>query len=101
MREQRQALREASAAERVSLLPPPPGLVVGRDDEFRRAKRALGVDPRDEPEAGRETAAPTRRVAAVHGWPGVGKSTFVAALCRDGEVLERFKGGVLFVPVGS
>ena len=100
MREQRQALREASTAERVSLLPPPPGLVLGRDDELRRAKRALGVDVRNEPAVGRGSAAQTRRVAAVHGWPGVGKSTFVAALCRDREVLERFARGVLFVPVG-
>lgn len=101
MRERRQALREASSAGRVSLLPPPPGLVLGRDDEIRRAKRALGLGARDEPEAGRGTAAPTRRVVAVHGWPGVGKSTFVASLCRDREVLKRFAEGVLFVPVGS
>ncbi|MBA2712458.1 MAG: hypothetical protein H0U55_02755 [Rubrobacteraceae bacterium] len=36
----------------------------------------------------------------MHGWPGVGKSTFVSALCNDGEVLARFPDGVFFVNVG-
>ena len=77
---------------RRDLLPPPPELVLGRADELRAAKRAL--DPSlNEPGV-------QKTVVAVHGWPGVGKSTFVSELCNDGEVLERFPGGVFFIPVG-
>ena len=74
--------------------------MLGRADEIRSAKRALGVGDRTEAGADGDAAASARRTAAVHGWPGVGKSTFVASLCRDREVLGRFAGGVLFVPVG-
>ena len=100
MRELRQALRTASVAVRGSLLPPPPGRVLGRVDELDRAKRALGVVAREGGEAEPGPVPHSRRVAAVHGWPGVGKSTFVAALCRDVEVLKHFSGGVIFLPVG-
>lgn len=82
----------APADGRRDLLPPPPGLVLGRGDELRAAKRAL------DPSSGGPEIRKT--VVAVHGWPGVGKSTFLSELCNDGEVLERFSGGVFFVPVG-
>ncbi len=87
--------------ERAGLLPPPPGLVVGRQEELRVAKRALGVTVAATASSAHglpETNS--RKVVAVHGWPGVGKSTFVSALCNDGEVLERFPDGVFFVAVG-
>jgi tetratricopeptide (TPR) repeat protein len=101
MREQRLALRTLSSAGHLgSLLPPPPGLVLGRVNELDRAKQALGVVGREGGETEPGPVPPSRRVVAVHGWPGIGKSTFVAALCRDGGVLEYFSGGVLFVPVG-
>lgn len=77
---------------RRDLLPPPPELVLGRADELRAAKRAL--DPSSNEREVQKT------VVAVHGWPGVGKSTFVSELCNDDEVLERFSGGVFFFPVG-
>jgi hypothetical protein len=44
VREQHQVLRAtASTGEQRSLLPPPPGLVLGRADGLRRTKQALGV----------------------------------------------------------
>jgi tetratricopeptide (TPR) repeat protein len=97
-----EAMRAASTGGQGNLLPPPPGLVLGRAEELNRAKQALGVVVRGEEvgEPERGLALPSRRIAAVHGWPGIGKSTFVAALCRDTEVLEHFSEGVLFVPVG-
>src|SRR5215212_255159 len=98
VREHDQALQVASAAERVNLLPPPPELVLGRAEELTRAKHALGVFAQEEAEGG--PSYPSRRVVAVHGWPGIGKSTFIAVLCRDEEVLQRFSDGVIFVPVG-
>lgn len=82
----------APADGRRDLLPPRPGLVLGRADELRAAKRAL--DPLSTESEVQNT------VVSVHGWPGVGKSTFLSELCNDGEVLQRFPGGVFFIPVG-
>ncbi|MDP8926862.1 MAG: hypothetical protein M3M97_08130, partial [Actinomycetota bacterium] len=42
VREHQQALRATSIAGQGSLLPPPPGLVLGRADELENAKRMLG-----------------------------------------------------------
>jgi len=87
----------ATPAERQDLLPPPPTLVLGREDELQAVKRALGVGLQ---EAGPESGGTSRRVKLVHGWPGIGKTTFVSELCHDREVLEHFTGGVFFLPVG-
>lgn len=62
-----------------------------------RPEQALGVGWE---ETARESTNIARRVVAVHGWPGAGKSTFVAALCWDEEILESFLGRVFFLPVG-
>lgn len=87
----------AHVRERRDLLPPQPGLVLGRDGELRAAKQALVLPPAD---VDRNAADSPQTIVAVHGWPGVGKSTFVSELCNDGEVLEHFSGGVFFLPVG-
>lgn len=100
VREHHQALRETRSAASGSLLPPPPGLVLGRAEEIRIIKQALGIGDRRETESDGEANAPARRIAAIHGWPGVGKSTFVAALCGDRELRNHFSGGVIFVSVG-
>ena len=84
--------------ERADLLPPPAGRMLGREDELRVAKQSLGVAGAVNSSA--RDLAGSRKVVAVHGWPGVGKSAFVSALCNDGEVLERFSDGVFFVVVG-
>lgn len=101
LREHHQALQATSIAYSGSnLTPPPPGLILGRTDELREIKQALGVGYPREAETGHEVEARSSRVATIHGWPGGGKSTFAAALCRDAEVLEHFAGGVHFLPVG-
>lgn len=87
----------AHADERQNLLPPPPGLLFGRVDELHATKQALGLSPA---EVGDDATSSSHPFVAVYGWPGVGKSTFVSALCNDGEVLEHFSGGVFFLPVG-
>jgi hypothetical protein len=66
IRDHHQSLRAASSEEHGSLLPPPPGLVLGRAEELDRAKQALGVASEGgvtEP----GPASPPRRVIAVHG----------------------------------
>jgi hypothetical protein len=80
MREQRLALRSgASTGELGSLLPPPPGLVLGRAEVLDYGKQVLGVVVRGGGQTEPGPAPPSRRVVAVHGWPGIGKNTFVAA----------------------
>ena len=98
VREHHQSLREASTAERGNLLPPPPGLVLGRADELNRARRMLGVFDQGADRAG--AADKPTKVVTVHGWPGLGKSAFISTLCRSQEVLDHFSGGVVFIPVG-
>ena len=87
----------AESDERRDILPPPPELVLGREDEIRRGKQALTVGSE---EATPGSGSSLRRVVAVYGWPGVGKSTFASALCNDEEVLERFSQGIFFLSVG-
>lgn len=87
----------ATLAERHDLLPPPPALVLGRDEELQAVKHALGVGS---PESSSEYGGISRTTVAVRGWPGIGKTTFFAKLCRDREVLEHFPGGVFFLSVG-
>jgi tetratricopeptide (TPR) repeat protein len=85
-------LYPAPSARRL-LLPPSPHLLRGREDDLLKIKWALGV-------GSGEAGSVSGTVVAVHGWPGVGKTTFVSALCRDAEVLEHFPGGVFFLSVG-
>ncbi|HUD98300.1 MAG TPA: NB-ARC domain-containing protein, partial [Bryobacteraceae bacterium] len=45
----------------------------------------------------RSNAAGVRRILAIRGLGGSGKSTIAAALAWDAEVRERFRDGVLWV----
>jgi hypothetical protein len=42
-----------------------------------------------------------RPFTVIQGWPGVGKSTLVAALAHDPEVVEHFADGILWVSLGE
>lgn len=88
----------SSAARKGNLLPPPPELVLGRNDELNRAMSMLGVFAQEDDRA--DSANTLRKVVAVHGWPGIGKSVFVSTLCRSQKALDHFSGGVVFMPVG-
>ena len=37
---------------------------------------------------------------AIHGWPGVGKTTFAAALANDAAVQDGFPDGIIWMPMG-
>jgi len=67
-------------------------LVVGRDEILRQIKQRLMQG-----QPGGDVAS---RVA-IHGWPGVGKSTVAAALAHDGEILNHFRDGALWVSLGQ
>lgn len=76
-------------------VPSSPALFLGREEDMRRFKQVLGVLPVDDGEAA------ATRVAAVNGWPGVGKSTFVAALPHDPDVQATYPDGILWAAMGQ
>jgi len=73
-----------------SVLPPLPGLIVGREAVLTEIKRRLGIN-----------SAAMRPITIVQGWPGVGKSTTAAALAHDGQVSQQFPDGVLWTSLGE
>lgn len=77
------------------MVPSLPETFVGREDDLAQLKANLrtGVEG--------ETSVPVQVLTAVHGWPGVGKTTVAAALARDKEIEELFPDGVLFTSLGQ
>lgn len=73
-----------------SVLPPLPGLIVGREAVLTEIKRRLGIN-----------SAAMRPITIVQGWPGVGKSTTAAALAHDGQVSQQFPDGVFWTSLGE
>jgi DNA-binding SARP family transcriptional activator len=73
-----------------SVLPPLPGLIVGRETALNEIKRRLGVD-----------GGETHPAIVIQGWPGVGKSTTVAALAHDAQISQHFPDGVLWTSLGE
>jgi DNA-binding SARP family transcriptional activator len=75
----------------IGTLPPLPGLVVGREMVLQDLKRRIGINPSGE----------MRPITVIQGWPGVGKSTLVAALSHDAEIPRAFPDGVLWASLGE
>lgn len=75
----------------VNVIPPMPPLIVGRDDVLQELKSRLGIPD--------SAARPSATV--IEGWPGVGKSTIMAALAHDREVSLAFPDGVLWASLGE
>jgi hypothetical protein len=74
--------------------PPPPSLIVGRDDDLRALKEHLGIGLMEKPEFAIQV------LTAIKGWPGVGKTTVASALAYDSEMREAFPDGILWVSLG-
>lgn len=70
---------------------PAPSLLFGRERDLERVRARLGIG---NPEI-------RRPLTVMRGWPGVGKTTFVAAIVRDPAVLEAYPDGVLWASVGD
>jgi hypothetical protein len=80
---------------RAGSAPPLPGLFVGRDADMMNIKARLGI-------AVTPAAPPSLQVlAAVRGWPGIGKTTLAAALAHDEDVNAAYPDGVLWVSLGT
>jgi NB-ARC domain len=66
--------------------PPVPSLLIGRQEDLKNLKRLANGE---------------HRLMIVRGWPGVGKSTIVAALAHDSEVESSFPDGILWTSLGQ
>ncbi|MBE0689755.1 MAG: hypothetical protein IH587_06490 [Anaerolineae bacterium] len=82
---------QASGRPHVSVMPPLPSLVVGREDVLSDLKARIGIP---EPES-------KQSVTVIQGWPGVGKSTTVAALAHDLDVAQAYPDGILWASLGE
>ena len=78
-----------TAAQRTSIVPSLPSLVVGREQTLQEIKARLGI------------GGEMRPVTVIQGWPGVGKSTTVAALAHDPDVARAFPDGILWTSLGE
>lgn len=74
-----------------SVLPPLPPLIIGREAALTDIKQHLGLSG----SAGRSSTI------VIEGWPGVGKSTIIAALAHDNDVAQAFPDGVLWTSLGE
>ena len=81
---------EATVSRDSSVVPPLPLLSVGREEAIREIKGRLGIGDSD-----------MRPVTIIQGWPGVGKSTTVAMLAHDPEIVQQFPDGILWTSLGE
>ncbi|MBE2271231.1 MAG: hypothetical protein IAE80_23560 [Anaerolinea sp.] len=83
--------RSFEPAQAISVLPPLPPLVIGRETAITELKARLGVPT---PETRRSTTV-------IEGWPGVGKSTLFGVLAHDPELKAAFPDGILWTALGE
>ena len=75
------------------LLPPFPNLFVGREQDTASIIRQLvHSGPTDER---------LQSVTALHGWPGVGKTTLTTAVAHTDAIHVAFPDGVLWCSLGQ
>lgn len=77
----------ASARRPVGAVPPAPPLLIGRQSVLQRIRDRL-------------TGGPGPSIVAIHGWPGVGKTTLSAAIAHDREIARMFPSGILWWSLG-
>lgn len=75
-------------------LPPPPPLMIGRDEALLELKQRLGIL------GGVTKPRATQVLAAMRGWPGVGKTTLAGAIAHDSDTRLAFPDGVLWTSLG-
>lgn len=78
---------------KTDLLPIAPSLLIGREKALREVKRRLGVPP--------TKARGSQLRVVIQGWPGVGKTTLIAAVAHDADISRVFPDGVLWASLGQ
>lgn len=87
-----QASARAAEPIRVTyVLPPLPSLMVGRETTLAELRTRLGIG----------TGETHRPITMIEGWPGVGKSTTIAALAHEPALKLAFPDGVLWTSLGE
>ena len=81
--------KAAAVTPAYGVLPPLPSLVIGRERVLQDLKERVGI------------GGELRPATVVQGWPGVGKSTIVAALAHDSDIAQAFPDGVLWTSLGE
>ncbi len=81
---------ESVTSPPLGMMPPLPSLVIGRETAIQEIKRRIGIN-----------GSEMRPLTVIQGWPGVGKSTTVAALAHDSEIAQRFPDGILWTSIGA
>lgn len=84
---------QSALPQTFSLLPPLPGLVVGREQALLELKQRLST-----PLQGGDSV---QVITAMRGWPGVGKTTLAAWLAHNQDIKERFPDGILWTSLGT
>lgn len=74
----------------ISVAPPLPSLVIGREQSLHEIRQRLGAN-----------GGVMHPITVMHGWPGVGKSTTAAMLTHDKIIREQFPDGVLWASLGE
>lgn len=76
--------------DRIEVLPPPPRLMVGREDVLADLRaRLTPANGHGAPEV------------VIQGWPGIGKTTLSTALAHDPALHAAYPGGVMWVALGE
>ena len=73
--------------------PPPPSLIIGREDDLRNLKENLGISGKSK--------TTIQILTAIKGWPGVGKTTIASALAQDEDIRKAFPDGILWTSLGQ
>ncbi len=81
---------------KVGNIPSLPPIIIGREKDAIVVKERLFEET-----AKIENERSFQNITVIRGWPGVGKTTFTAALAYDDEVNDHFSDGVLWVSLGE
>ena len=76
-------------------LPASPEIFLGRDDDLAALKARIGLG------SGREESGPLQVLAALRGWPGIGKTALATIFAKDNEIKATFPDGVLWASLGQ
>ncbi|MEP0805574.1 MAG: hypothetical protein HRF47_08800 [Chloroflexota bacterium] len=83
--------------------PPPPSLVIGRDDVIQALKERLraSLESNSSVQVLTDSKFSLQVLTVIKGWPGVGKTTIASALAYDPEIARMFPDGVLWTSLGQ
>ncbi len=68
-------------------------MLIGRDEDLARLKERMMASDRQ--------VSGLQVLTAIKGWPGVGKTSVVAALAHDTDIIAHFTDGVLWMSLGQ